>query len=126
MFRSKILIFCYVTRKVPETQNVFQDAAFSCCTEYRLGTAAGSPEASVRVPATSCAEYTCQSCSLLSLSRPGLYIALPKSNLAKPDLHLHNVNPRTAGGLSHLRTAGGGRMTAPPENSKTKKDRDKR
>ena len=38
-------------------------------------------------------------------------------------------NPRTAGGLSHLRTAGGGggRMTAPPpENSKTKKDSDKR
>ena len=39
-----------------------------------------------------------------------------------------NFNPRTAGGLSHLRTAGGGgRMTAPPpENSKTKKDSDKR
>ena len=36
-------------------------------------------------------------------------------------------NPRTAGGLSHLRTpGGGGRMTAPPENSKTKKDSDKR
>ena len=38
-----------------------------------------------------------------------------------------NFNPRTAGGLSHLRTAGGGGgMTAPPENSKTKKDSDKR
>ena len=35
-------------------------------------------------------------------------------------------NPRTAGGLSHLRTAGGGgRMTGPPKNSKTKKDSDK-
>ena len=32
--------------------------------------------------------------------------------------------PRTAGGLSHLRTAGGGADT--PENSKTKKDSDKR
>ena len=36
-------------------------------------------------------------------------------------------NPRTAGGQSHLRTAGGGggRMTS-PENSKTKKDSEKR
>ena len=34
-------------------------------------------------------------------------------------------NPRMAGGLSHLRTAGGG-MTAPPENSKTKKASEKR
>ena len=56
----------------------------------------------------------------------------------------HRFNPRTAGGPSHLRTAGvratfarpgvratftrpGGRMTAPPpENSKTKKDSNKR
>ena len=40
---------------------------------------------------------------------------------------LFTINPRTAGGLSHLRTAGGGgaddRPT--PENSKTKKDSDK-
>ena len=37
------------------------------------------------------------------------------------------VNPRTAGGLSHLRTAGGGADDRlPPENSKTKKDSDKR
>ena len=35
------------------------------------------------------------------------------------------VNPHMAGGLSHLRTAGG-RIPAPPENSKTKKDSDKR
>ena len=38
-------------------------------------------------------------------------------------------NPRTAGGLSHLRTAGGGaddRPPPPPENSKTNKDSDKR
>ena len=38
------------------------------------------------------------------------------------------VNPRTAGVLSHLRTAGGGGggRPPPPENSKTKKDSDKR
>ena len=36
-------------------------------------------------------------------------------------------NPRTAGGLSHLRTAGGGGgWPPPPENSKTKKGSDKR
>ena len=34
-------------------------------------------------------------------------------------------NPRTAGGLSHLHTAGGADDTPPPENSKTKKDSDK-
>ena len=49
----------------------------------------------------------------------------------------NSVNPRTAGGLSHLCTAGGaddpGRMGGwaddpppPIENSKTKKDSDKR
>ena len=39
----------------------------------------------------------------------------------------HLFNPRTAGGLSHLRTAGGGADDRPPpENSKTKKDSDKR
>ena len=31
------------------------------------------------------------------------------------DMETWKLNPRTAGGLSHLRTAGGGgRMTAPP------------
>ena len=35
--------------------------------------------------------------------------------------------PRTAGGLSHLRTAGGGGADdRPPDNSKTKRDSDKR
>ena len=39
-----------------------------------------------------------------------------------------SINPRTAGGLSHLHTAGGGAddRPPPPENSKTKKDSDKR
>ena len=38
------------------------------------------------------------------------------------------VNPRTTGGLSHLRTAGrgGGADDRPPGNSKTNKDSDKR
>ena len=37
------------------------------------------------------------------------------------------LNPRTAGGLSHPSTAGrGGRPPPPPENSKTKKDSNKR
>ena len=35
-------------------------------------------------------------------------------------------NPRTAGGLRHLRTAGGRIHAPPPENSKTKKDSEKR
>ena len=42
-------------------------------------------------------------------------------------LPICDLNPRTAGGLSHLRTAGGGGADdRPPENSKTKKDSDKR
>ena len=38
------------------------------------------------------------------------------------------LNPRTAGGLSHLRTAGGGHICAPPPpaNSKTTQRIDKR
>ena len=37
------------------------------------------------------------------------------------------INPRTVGGLSHLRTAGGADdRPPPPENSKTNKDNDKR
>ena len=36
------------------------------------------------------------------------------------DIHLNvwHINPRTAGGLSHLRTVGGGRMTAPPQRTR--------
>ena len=37
--------------------------------------------------------------------------------------HSTHINPRTAGGLSHLRTAeGGGADDRHPDNSKTKKD----
>ena len=39
---------------------------------------------------------------------------------------LLHINPRTAGGLSHLRTAGGGAHMCPPANSKTTQRIDKR
>ena len=48
---------------------------------------------------------------------------------ATPGIGLRvNFNPRTDGGLSHLRTTGRGAddRPPPPENSKTKKDSDKR
>ena len=35
-----------------------------------------------------------------------------------------SINPRTDGGPGHLSTDGGGRITAPPEISKTKQARD--
>ena len=40
---------------------------------------------------------------------------------------LGHINPHTAGGVSHLRTAGGGGGWVPPtpDNLKTKKDSDK-
>ena len=40
-------------------------------------------------------------------------------------LFLAAINPRTAGVWATFARPGGGRMTTPPDNSKTKKDSDK-
>ena len=55
------------------------------------------------------------------------YIFFYLNNTMATTILQYDLNPRTAGGLSHLRTAGGGADDRPPpENSKTKKDSDKR
>ena len=67
-------------------------------------------------------------CVVLEISREGggVEINSPAGSMLAQTPAGARVNPRTAGGLSHFRTAGGGADDRPPENSKTKKDSDKR
>ena len=51
---------------------------------------------------------------------------IPQSTHIAKCLKKNRLNLRTAGGLSHLRTAGGWIPAPPPDNSKTKIDSDKR
>ena len=55
-----------------------------------------------------------------SLRGRNISISVPPIPISVPPIPIPAINPRTAGGLSHLRTAGGGADDRPPRELENK------